>query len=118
MPTTQIVPPPDAALLPAGSRIVSLKLSDEIVSLMHAHPLDTYIENGQLVIGGQVFELQAAPETQAVDVARRSKDGSEMSIVGRVQEKWTVRQELVAAKQNEIRQRSQEAERERLARKY
>lgn len=118
MPTTQIVPPPDDALLPAGSRMVLLKLSDEIVSLMHAHPSDMYIENDQLLVGGQVFGLQAAPETQAMDVARRSRDGGEMSIVGRVQEKWTVRRELVAAKQSEIRQRSQEAERERLARKY
>lgn len=67
---------------------------------------------------GAVLPLTVAPEPQVVDVARSNPQRLTISIVGRVREKWAVKQELASDKAEAIRAQSQQAEKDRLARKY
>lgn len=61
--------------------------------------------------------MTCAAETQRVEVVRSTGGGGELQIVGRIVEKFAVRQELAASTVESLRQQTIDAERARLARK-
>jgi hypothetical protein len=94
-------------------KCVTLKLPDEVSTLLHSNPQNVSIKDGILHIGSHSFPIMTAPEAQTVDVAVPRGDGGRAAIIGKVSEKWTIRQELQEGKMQEIRQSSLAAERER-----
>lgn len=70
-----------------------------------------------MMLGGAVFQLTIAPETQSVDVTRSSLNRKSIQVVGRVREKLSVKQELASEKALAIRTETEKAEKERLSRK-
>jgi hypothetical protein len=71
-------------------------------------------------VDGCKFPLTRAAETQAIDIAQlqtAEDKGQLLSLIGSVEEKLAIRQELVQSKMAQIRKQTEDAERARLSRK-
>lgn len=71
----------------------------------------------KLIIGNESFQFMKVKETQPVHVLSNPPKSNILSLLGSVNHKLNPKFELEASKAEAIRQRSQEAEKERLARK-
>lgn len=114
--TINIVPGSSDSQHSKYDKCVTLKLPDEISTLLRSNPQTMSIKDGILHMDTHSFPIITAPETQTVDVALHTGT-EEATIVGRVSEKWTIRQELQKEKMQEIRQLNLAAEKERKERK-